>query len=155
VWDPNGVWTVAPEPVESEDSVRLLRAFFQELIDRYHGHPMPESDVDVEMGIDPSTGFAAFFVARWDGAPAGCLGLRESGALTRMYVRPEYRGRGAGRRLLAAIEVRARELGIERIQIDTRDDLVEARRLYVACGYDEVPAFNAAPYAEHWYEKRL
>jgi GNAT superfamily N-acetyltransferase len=146
---------VHSEPTDSPVAVALLRGFFQELIDRYHSQPMPEALVDEEMDIDPSTGFAAFLVAYYDGAPAGCVGLRVSGALTRMYIKPEYRRRGGGRVLLAAIEETARELGFERIQIDTRDDLIEARTLYVRCGYSEVAPFNTAPYAEHWYEKRL
>jgi GNAT superfamily N-acetyltransferase len=149
------VWTVRSEPTDSPVAIALLRAFFQELIDRYNDEPRPESEVDVEMEIDPSTGFAAFIVAYYDGEPAGCVGLRVSGALTRMYVKPEYRRRGGGRLLLAAIEETARDLGFDRIQIDTRDDLVEARTLYVSCGYSEVAPFNTAPYAEHWYEKRL
>ena len=149
------MWTVHSEPTDSLVSVALLRAYFKELIDRYNGRPMPEELVDAEMEIDPSTGFAAFLVARYDGTPAGCVGLRVSGDLTRMYVAPMYRRRGGGRVLLNAIEEQARELGFERIRIDTRDDLIEARTLYVACGYAEVAPFNAAPYAEHWYEKHL
>ena len=42
-----------------------------------------------------------------------------------------------------------------RLQLDTRHDLVEARRLYARHGYHEVPAFNAEPFAEHWLAKDL
>ena len=143
------------EPPDSAVGYPLLRAYWQELIDRYHGRPMPASVVDEEMAIDPSTGFAVFLVGFYDGTPAGCVGLRTSGALTRMYVAPEFRRRGGGRALLAAMDEAARELGFTRIRLDTRDDLVEARALYLACGYQEVAPFNAAPYAEHWFERRL
>jgi predicted lactoylglutathione lyase len=34
-------------------------------------------------------------------------------------------------------------------------DLLEARRLYAALGYEEVPAFNHGRYAEHWFAKSL
>jgi GNAT superfamily N-acetyltransferase len=149
------VWTARSEPTDYPEANALLRAYFQELINRYHGKEMPEAEVDAEMEIDPSTGFAAFLVAFWDGEPAGCVGLRVSGDLTRMYVAPPYRRRGGAKFLLAAIEETARELGFDRIRIDTRDDLFEARSLYVACGYREVPPFNSAPYAEHWFEKRI
>jgi len=41
------------------------------------------------------------------------------------------------------------------LRLDTRHDLVEARSLYAAHGYREVPAFNDAPYAEHWFTKAV
>ena len=149
------MWTARSEPTDHPEANGLLRAYFQELIDRYHGKAMPEAEVDAEMEIDPSTGFAAFLVALWDGEPAGCVGLRVSGDLTRMYIAPRYRRRGGGKFLLEAIEETGRELGFDRIRIDTREDLVEARSLYLACGYVEVAPFNSAPYAEHWFEKRI
>jgi GNAT superfamily N-acetyltransferase len=46
----------------------------------------------------------AFFVARHEGIPAGCGGIKlfgtEYGELKRMYVRPRFRGLGIGRLLL-------------------------------------------------------
>ena len=131
----------------------MLRAYFQELIDRYNGRPMPSSEVDAEMAIHTNAGVSAFFVARCEGELAGCAGLREWGALTRMYIAAPFRRRGGGRVLLEAIEGAARAQGMERLRIDTRDDLVEARGLYLAAGYDEVEPFNQDPYAEHWFEK--
>ncbi|MFD0597980.1 hypothetical protein ACFQZ4_41665 [Catellatospora coxensis] len=41
------------------------------------------------------------------------------------------------------------------LRLDTRDDLVEARALYARCGFAEVPAFNDAPYAHHWFAKPI
>ena len=41
------------------------------------------------------------------------------------------------------------------LRLDTRSDLVEARGLYAALGYQEVPAFDGGPYAEHWFTKTL
>jgi len=146
---------VREQPPESPVANALLRAFFGELIERYNGRPMPPEDTDLEMERDPTVGLAAFLVAYWDGEPAGCAGLRLHGALTRMYVARPYRRRGGGRVLLRAVEAAARARGMQRLRIDTRDDLVEARALYAAEGYEEVPPFNADPYAQHWFEKRL
>ena len=149
------MWTVEASDVSSPDGAVLLRAYFTEVVDRYWGRPMPASQVDQAMDEEPSDGFAAFFVARFDGIPAGCVGLTASGELTRMYVSPAYRRRGGGRALLQAIEDAARSLGMRRVRLDTRNDLVEARALYRACGYAAVPAFNTGPYADHWFEKVL
>ena len=44
--------------------------------------------------------------------------------------------------------------GRDRIRLDTRADLVEARALYARHGYVEIPAYSHGPYAEHWFEKR-
>ena len=149
------MWTVDEVQPDSPDAIAMLRVYFQELIDRYNGRPMPESEVDAEMAIHTNDGVAAFFVARCDGELAGCAGLREWGALTRMYIAPRFRRRGGGRVLLEAVEGAARARGLKRLQIDTRDDLVEARGLYLAAGYEEVEPFNQDPYAEHWFQKWL
>jgi GNAT superfamily N-acetyltransferase len=149
------VWTVEAADVFSPDGAALLRAYFTEVVDRYHGRPMPASLVDQAMEDEPSDGLAAFFVARYDGAPAGCAGLTASGELTRLYIAPPFRRRGGARVLLTAVEDAARWHGFPRIRLDTRHDLVEARELYRSCGYAEVPAFNDGPYSEHWFAKRL
>jgi hypothetical protein len=41
------------------------------------------------------------------------------------------------------------------VRLETNDALQEAISLYRASGYEEVPPFNAEPYAHHWFEKRL
>jgi len=41
------------------------------------------------------------------------------------------------------------------LRLDTRRDLVEARRLYARHGYTEVRPFSAGPYSDHWYEKAI
>src|SRR5262245_1082157 len=57
----------------------------------------------------------AFFVTRYDGAPAGCGGLklfgREYGEIKRMFVRPPYRGLGLGRLMLDHLVEYARQQG--------------------------------------------
>jgi GNAT superfamily N-acetyltransferase len=149
------VWSVHEVPVEDPEAIALLRAFMQELIDRYNGRPMPAWEVDAQYEIDPNTNIVAFFVGRYDGVPAACAGLREYGALTRMYVRPEFRRTGGARVLIAAVEDAARRLGMTRVRIDTRDDLIEARTLYTAIGYATVDPFSEEPYADHFFEKLL
>src|SRR3954454_18353835 len=99
----SAMWTVRAEPYDSAVSTTLLRAYMRLLVDRYHGKPMPESEVDYglehELGDDPD----AFFVGFFDGEPAGCAGLIH-GELTRVFVQPQFRRTGGGRALLAAVE---------------------------------------------------
>jgi hypothetical protein len=41
------------------------------------------------------------------------------------------------------------------MHLETNRRLVEAIQLYRSAGYVEVAPFNAEPYGDHWFEKRL
>jgi GNAT superfamily N-acetyltransferase len=72
-----------------------------------------------------------------------------------MYVVPDYRGAGVARRILEALERRARERGLRAARLDTNARLVEANRLYREAGYVEIEDYNSNPRADLWYEKLL
>ncbi|GHH33879.1 GNAT family N-acetyltransferase [Streptomyces candidus] len=156
-------WIIAAERPDTPDATTLRRDYYGEVAGRYWHRPATEREIDEGLTDDgtgllvPPTG--AFFVGRYEGKPSGCAGLvllnGELAELTRVFVRPEARGTGGGGLLLAAVEAAARAYGVRRIQLDTRNDLVEARGLYVKHGYREAPAHNAKQYAEHWYVKDL
>jgi GNAT superfamily N-acetyltransferase len=88
----------------------------------------------------------AFLLGRLGGLVVGCVGLRghESGVaeLKRLYVRAEHRRRGHARRLLAAAEERARELGHHRVVLETGTEQPEALAMYRAEGYLPVEPFG-------------
>ncbi|WP_327356460.1 GNAT family N-acetyltransferase [Streptomyces sp. NBC_01304] len=160
-------WTVAPEPFDSPDAAALWRAYYTEVSDRWyelnHGHKTDPEELEREIAaesgaeLDPPKG--ALVVARHDGVLAGCAGLRmldaTTGELTRVFVLEDMRGKGGSGVLLRAIEDAARGLGAERLVLDTRLDLVEARALYARSGYAEIEAYNDSMYAEVWFEKHL
>jgi GNAT superfamily N-acetyltransferase len=77
------------------------------------------------------------------------------GSLKRMWVAASARGTGLGRRMLLALEAEARELGVTTVRLETNRALTEAISLYQRAGYVQVAAFNADPYADFWFEKRL
>ena len=88
-------------------------------------------------------------VMAYDGKkPVGCTGIRPGpgGAceLKRMYVRPEYRAMGIGRRLLERAESEARRQGFCRMVLETCPQLEAACVLYSAAGYVRIP--NYPPY---------
>ncbi|WP_031090129.1 GNAT family N-acetyltransferase [Streptomyces sp. NRRL WC-3549] len=122
-------WTVSPEPFDSPDAALLRRDYYDEVASRYWGRPATAEEID-----DGLTGDGAERLT----PPTG-----------------QFRSTGGGGLLLAAVEREARALGVTRIRLDTRHDLVEARALYARHGYAEVPAFNQGPYAEHWFAKEL
>ncbi len=129
-----------------------------------------ELDARFEAGFDAARSVSAnphelvppqgvFLLAWLDGAPIGCGGLKVAGEGTgeikRMWVAPEARGLGVAQRLLDSLEGHAQALALSRVRLDTNRTLVEARALYARNGYQDIPAYNDNPYADHWFEKRL
>ncbi|UQX00984.1 GNAT family N-acetyltransferase [Streptomyces sp. RerS4] len=156
-------WSVVAEAFNTPDATALRRAYYAEVAGRYWKRSVTEAEIDEGLldfpadDLTPPTG--SFLVGRWGGVPLACAGIRlldpRTAELTRIYVDPRARGTGGGAALLAALEEAGRALGAERVRLDTRSDLVEARALYARHGYREIPAYNSGPYAEHWFEKPL
>ncbi|WP_328721998.1 GNAT family N-acetyltransferase [Streptomyces sp. NBC_00247] len=157
-------WTLTPERFDAPDAARLLRDYYDELASRYWKRQATEAEIDeglTDDGVDrlaPPTG--RLVVGRFDGVAASCVGVfldraTATAELTRVYVRPAFRGTGGGGLLMAAAEDVAREAGMRLLRLDTRSDLVEARGLYAKHGFREIPAYNDGPYADHWFAKEL
>ncbi len=60
------------------------------------------------------------------------------------FVFPEHRGAGIGRRLLGAIEQRARELGCCRLTLEVQDYNHHAKRVYAAAGFSQATYVSGA-----------
>jgi DNA-binding MarR family transcriptional regulator len=148
----------AIERPTSADAQWCWQQYFAELTERFENgfDPGVALPVDVHEVTPPG---GAFIIARLHGRPVGCgsVKLQSNGAayLKRMWVSRTARGIGLGRRLLAELEAWAQQAGATRAQLETNRALREAIALYRASGYVEVPAFNAEPYAHHWFEKPL
>jgi GNAT superfamily N-acetyltransferase len=148
---------------DTPEARRLLADYDAELLAR--GRPFSPLDPPAGVGarrvevheMEPPGG--AFLVASEDHVPVACGGLRTLspglGEVKRMYVVPGARRRGHARRLLDALERCARELGHERLRLDTNAAQPEALLLYAAAGYAEIADYNGSPTATHWFEKQL
>jgi DNA-binding MarR family transcriptional regulator/GNAT superfamily N-acetyltransferase len=101
----------------------------------------------------------AFLVALQDRYPVGCVALvgvgGRVGEVKRLWVASCARGLGLGRRLMQAVEARAKALGYATLRLDTNRALPAAYELYRKTGWREIGRFNDDPYAHHFFEKQL
>ena len=151
-------FTIYEEPATSAAAQYCLGEYYRELAGRF------DEGFDPGLSLVPSLDEFApprgtFLVARLRGEPIGCGGLKpmtaDAAYLKRMWIAPEARGVGRARRLLAALEDKARAIGYRVVRLETNHALSEAQQLYRSSGYAEVPPFNDERYAHHWFEKAL
>jgi GNAT superfamily N-acetyltransferase len=77
------------------------------------------------------------------------------GEIKRLWVCPSARGLGVAGALMGAAEKAAKELGVERLRLDTNRALTEALAMYRAWGWRETQRFNSDPYADFFFEKEI
>lgn len=140
------------------EALWALGQYFDELDRRFPdgfdpGGPLADSLV---VFADPGS---VFLVVHADGTAVGCGGAQRFDADThefkRMWVHPEWRGRGIAKRMLADLERRSGEFGSSRVVLDTNSVLLEAIALYERSGYHAIERYNDNPYARCWFEKFL
>ena len=108
--------------------------------------------------VDPA---GRYLVAVLGGDGVACGGLKahdiDTVEITRMYVRPRYRGRGFARQMLSALEDLAESRGHRVVRLESGVYLPEAISLYLAAGYRPIPRFGqyARNAASRCFEKRL
>lgn len=85
-----------------------------------------------------------------DDQPVACGAIKhfddQSMEVKRMYTREENRGKGLAQMVLNELESWSRELGYEKLVLETGDKMPEAIRLYRKCGYTVIPNFG--PYED-------
>jgi GNAT superfamily N-acetyltransferase/DNA-binding MarR family transcriptional regulator len=135
-----------------------LGAYYRTLFGRVPGatpdlFPLPLPDAPRHRPPD-----GAFLVAWSDDLPVGTVSLRTLepglGEVKRLWVDPAARGQGLARRLMRAIEDRARAIGHRRLKLDTNAVLREAVALYRSAGWTDCAPYTGAP-ADVWMAKTL
>ena len=135
--------TIARADLTGEVSRALIGALNEELSGAYSEPGATHFRLDP---TEVSDGRGAFLIVCYEGAPAGCGAVRlldtETAELKRMYVDPSVRGRGLGRRLVAALETEAGALGARRLVLETGVRQTAALALYRATGFEPIPLYG-------------
>ena len=134
---------IAAEPFDSADARRLIAALDADLGQLYS----PEQRFGPNFKAEQIEGNRGTFLVARDGDRAvGCGAIRVTGPTTaeakRMYVEPAYRGKGVGRAVLAGLEAAARELGVERLVLETGVYQEAAIALYRGAGFIQVDCWG-------------
>lgn len=147
---------ITPERPDTDDARALILELEAHLEPLYpsesrHGYAV---DKLIAQGV-------AFFLIRYDGAPAGCGGVQlfgtKYGELKRMYVRPQFRGIGLAKAMLTHLAEHARSRGIGLLRLETGIHQHAAIDLYERDGFRSIPPFGDYkddPLAR-FYEKRI
>ncbi|MBM7788383.1 GNAT family N-acetyltransferase [Tenggerimyces flavus] len=133
------------DPARQRDATTLVFEYFALTaveIDR----PVPERVTDLPPSLRvecedlaaayPEPGFV--LVAYVDGEPAGVVGLKAPGEVKRLYVRPEHRSNGVGRRLMEHLHERAAERGMRRVVLDVLPSRKQVIDFYRRLGYTDI-----------------
>jgi ribosomal protein S18 acetylase RimI-like enzyme len=89
-------------------------------------------------------------LAEFEGQLAGCVALHPLEhaicEMKRLYLRPQFRGKKLGRALADRIIAEARQIGYQRIRLDTVEPVMkDAVAMYRKIGFREIPPYRANP----------
>lgn len=89
-------------------------------------------------------------LAEYESQFAGCVALHRLAAsiceMKRLYLRPQFRGKGLGRILANRIITEARQIGYQRMRLDTVEPVMQdAVAMYRKLGFQEIPAYRPNP----------
>ncbi len=139
------------EPAEGPEDMAILRALFLEYQD-WLGVDLCFQGFEEELAALPgkyAPPAGGVWLAHVEGALAGCVGFRPhdggSCEMKRLWVRPGFRGLGLGRHLAQTAIAAARRAGYRTMCLDTLAFMDEARALYEALGFHEIPAYYDNP----------
>ena len=149
---------ITAEPFDSDDARRLIAGLNAGLAELYP----PEQRFGPNLKPEHlEEGRGAFLVARDGERAVGCGAIRvldpTTAEVKRMYVESTERGRGVGRAVLTALEEAARQLGVQRLVLETGTYQYAAIALYERAGFVQAACWGeyASSPTSICYEKDL
>ncbi|MCO5732863.1 GNAT family N-acetyltransferase [Rhizobium sp. SSA_523] len=130
-----------------EDLLALILSAFAFMDDRID--PPSSAHRLTPMLLKDKAGAEIGFLAEENGTLLGCIFCKpETGSLYigKLAVLPGAQGRGLGLRLLAAAEAEARRLGLSRLRLETRIELIENHERFARWGFSRTAERSHAGY---------
>ena len=95
-------------------------------------------------------------LANYEGKLAGCVALHKLDPqiceMKRLYLRPQFRGKGLGRTLADRVIAEGRQIGYQRMRLDTVEPVMkDAVAMYRRIGFQEIAPYRANPIAGAMY----
>jgi putative acetyltransferase len=147
-------FTQAESPAQLAQARELFLEYAQSL-----GFSLCFQNFDQELASLPG-GYAPpegrLLLAEYEGQVAGCVALHrlEPGVceMKRLYLRPQLRGKGRGRALADHIIAEARQIGYQRMRLDTVEPIMkDAVAMYRRLGFREIDPYCTNPIAGALY----
>lgn len=150
-------FTQAESPVQIAQARELFLEYAQSL-----GFSLCFQNFDKELADLPgeySPPGGCLLLAEYEGQPAGCVALHKLKnsddsicEMKRLYLRPQFRGKGLGRALADRIITEARQMGYRRMWLDTVEPVMkDALAMYRRLGFKEIAPYCANPIAGALY----
>ena len=143
---------LALKQVESASEVAQARELLLEYA-RSLGFSLCFQDFDKELfGLpgDYAPPPGRLLLAEYENQLAGCVALHRLDAevceMKRLYLRVQFRGKGLGRALAHGIIAEAREIGYQRMRLDTVEPVMkDAVAMYRKLGFQEIAPYRVNP----------
>jgi GNAT superfamily N-acetyltransferase len=124
----------------NEDFIELVKALDEDL------RVVDGDDHVFYAALNKVTDVKHVIVAYENNIAVGCGALRafdnDTMEVKRMYVKPEYRGKGVAAQIVHALELWAAEIGYKKTVLETGKRQPAAIALYLKTGYNIVPNFG-------------
>ena len=143
-----------PSRPEVTALLQQLDDFLTSLYEPEHNHLMPVTAL-----LEPRV---TFITARCGDRPVGCGAIVDHNGdyaeVKRMFVVPEFRGRGIARRILTELECLARRAGFGRMRLETGAMQEQAIGLYRSVGFrprEQFGDYPNIPFLSVFLEKQI
>jgi len=139
--------------IQSADEIEIVRRFLREYQQRL-GVDLSFQNFAAELDSLPGSyapPSGRLLLAWHEKTPVGCIALQRIDSsraeMKRLYVPPNARGLGVGRKLVEQLLSEAQAIGYSEVVLDTLPTMTQAQRLYQRFGFRDIEPYRPNPIA--------